>query len=482
LVSDATLFSGENTVVRTKSPARWRNFAQAIHPRRHPLAFVATVVVLTMGYGAGMHATFLNPWSTSPQPEAIAPVVRDVAMITGMHDVQWAAAQAPRYQSERIATGNSLHLVQGVLELTFDSGVRVVIEGPAEFRVEDTSQSRLSRGKLVAFVPEEGRGFTLHTPAARVVDLGTEFGVICEPTGVAQLTVFQGSVEVSPPANAPMAWKKQLLLAGQSRGFDRHGPSKTHASIVAGQTLVRALPSNDLSLDIADIVAGGSGRGRAINRGLDLQNGSRVLQFREGVWATDGKYHAVDDSLFVDGVFIIRGDGGPQIIAAGEVLSFSFPAGTGSSWGHIWSWEPKVDDPRTHTWIHSYPHNPGRLIAMHANAGMTIDLQEVRAAYPDHNLRRLLGYVVNEFVPSRGGRGNATGAWVIVDGQARITQPELRSGNEPARVDVALTDDDRFLTLAATDGGDGLTCDFVMWKHLRLLLEPLPEVKLDPSQ
>ena len=40
------------------------------------------------------------------------------------------------------------------------------------------------RGELVARVPEAGHGFTIETPHGKVVDLGTEFGVVVDDFGL----------------------------------------------------------------------------------------------------------------------------------------------------------------------------------------------------------------------------------------------------------------------------------------------------------
>ena len=46
-------------------------------------------------------------------------------------------------------------------------------------------------------------GFTVNTPSARVVDLGTEFAVAVEKTGQSEIHVFVGSVTVQPQSGQP---------------------------------------------------------------------------------------------------------------------------------------------------------------------------------------------------------------------------------------------------------------------------------------
>ena len=78
-----------------------------------------------------------------------------------------------------------------MVEIEYDSGTRVVLEGPAEYRVgikvagtkaqreKGFNSGYLRVGKLVARVEKtKAKGFFVETPSgARVEDLGTEFGV-----------------------------------------------------------------------------------------------------------------------------------------------------------------------------------------------------------------------------------------------------------------------------------------------------------------
>ena len=68
-------------------------------------------------------------------------------------------------------------LAEGVVELEFSDGARVRIEGPAEFAARSGGLLLDLCGRLLAYVPKQARGFTVTTPTAEVIDLGTEFGL-----------------------------------------------------------------------------------------------------------------------------------------------------------------------------------------------------------------------------------------------------------------------------------------------------------------
>ena len=91
-----------------------------------------------------------------------------------------------------------LDLRNGLLELTYPSGVVLVLESPARFDLRNATSVRLSDGNLSARVPDGARGFTVETPSARIVDLGTEFGVSAGAAS-SEVHVFKGEVIVKTP-------------------------------------------------------------------------------------------------------------------------------------------------------------------------------------------------------------------------------------------------------------------------------------------
>ncbi len=114
---------------------------------------------------------------------------------------------------------SELELEDGVAEITFDCGARIVLEGPALLTIEASTRASLAIGRIVAHVPPAARGFTVVAPSVTVVDLGTEFGLDVDAAGTAEVQVFEGQVELRP--TAAQAGTRPLLLnvAGLAR-FD----------------------------------------------------------------------------------------------------------------------------------------------------------------------------------------------------------------------------------------------------------------------
>ena len=75
-------------------------------------------------------------------------------------------------------------------------------------------------GRFGAQVPTQAIGFTVATPIARFVDLGTEFSVSLEPTNSCELQVFDGLVEMRLPQHADRAAEQLRISEGSAVRFD----------------------------------------------------------------------------------------------------------------------------------------------------------------------------------------------------------------------------------------------------------------------
>lgn len=115
-------------------------------------------------------------------------------------------------------------LVEGLAKITYDSGAEVIFEGPAVFTLDSRSQLSLSRGKLSGLCPtEESRGFVVQTHNARIVDLGTEFGVGIVDNGEVETHVFVGEVSLTPMSNGRAVANPVHIKTNEARRVDASG-------------------------------------------------------------------------------------------------------------------------------------------------------------------------------------------------------------------------------------------------------------------
>lgn len=119
----------------------------------------------------------------------------ELAVLSHVIDARWQG-ELPLSTGDQLGKGR-IHLLSGVARLDFANGVRVTLEGPADFELIAAGETRLHSGNLAAHVPLEGIGFLVHTKQAEVVDLGTTFGVSVDANGKTDVAVFEGKVEVT---------------------------------------------------------------------------------------------------------------------------------------------------------------------------------------------------------------------------------------------------------------------------------------------
>lgn len=180
-----------------------------------------------------------------PAPEpAVVTQIRDsaagpAAKVSGMMGVVWEDDATPSF------TDGSVHAQRiafksGLVELSYASGVRVTLEGPADFTVADARSGRIAAGKLVAYVPKGAEGFTVDYGSGQVVDLGTEFAMEIGVSGKMELGVFDGAVELHLPGDSPL-----LLNRSQAIIHDRDAEEPIQPVPFDRAKFVRELPNRD---------------------------------------------------------------------------------------------------------------------------------------------------------------------------------------------------------------------------------------------
>jgi hypothetical protein len=146
-------------------------------------------------------ASFSSPVATgNPRPPRVAGSIAEIAAV---ESPEWATDAEPFGIWASLMPGTTLALDRGRVELAYDSGATVVLEGPAVFTVAAAASAVLDRGMATITVAGPGPGdgqprFTLQTPSATVTDLGTSFGVLVSDTGETSVSVFDGLVDLLP--------------------------------------------------------------------------------------------------------------------------------------------------------------------------------------------------------------------------------------------------------------------------------------------
>ena len=120
------------------------------------LLLAATSAVVLPRFFTGRPAAPGNPTDVAVQPEiSVNPAVvkaeiAAVAKMTAGENCQWGDLTPGLRIGDGISIGQSLNLVSGVAEFTFDIGARVIVQSPASFSVDSSKSIRMQSGKLTA--------------------------------------------------------------------------------------------------------------------------------------------------------------------------------------------------------------------------------------------------------------------------------------------------------------------------------------------
>ena len=138
-----------------------------------------------------------------------------IARLVQVVKAEWGEENPGLKKGARLSEGK-IRLESGLAKLRFSSGAKVTLEGPAEYEIISNDLTRLVSGRLSAKIPRSAIGFKVDTPTARVLDLGTAFGVDVDDQGATEVAVFEGEVEVELPDPVESRKGKRLITHGNS--------------------------------------------------------------------------------------------------------------------------------------------------------------------------------------------------------------------------------------------------------------------------
>lgn len=412
---------------------------------------------------------------------ASAPASSDASMagpakLSGAVGARWAGADLELPEGQVFDENQRLELIEGLAELTFRSGARVIAQGPAVVQIEGDASAHISVGRVAVVTAPAARRFTIVTAAARLTSDESEFGADIDADGSLVTEVYHGRVELQFTRGAAEPTTVQLA-SGQGARIDARRRRVTPLAQPYDLHFVRYLPQHDLLVNLADVVAGGNGLRKAYHEGISLVDGRKVDDYGAPAQG-DGRFIRAPSFNFVDGVFIPNGKLGPvQVDSIGRTFS-EFGPTSGDCWGGaIMARRPSEekslpfirlefhgDNYGYVNWLHIAskadelsPEGYG-LIGMHSNCGITFDLHAIRARHPAKKIVRFRARVGN--LESKAERYVAD-AWVLVDGELKYRRAQFSREDGLAAIDIPLTGRDRFLVLAVTDVQANTAYDWV---------------------
>jgi NPCBM/NEW2 domain len=411
------------------------------------------------------------------------------------------SSNLPIISGSRISTDpEPIQLSKGVVKFVTDDNVEVLLQGPAEFVFVSSSEIKLNYGKLFARVSDQGLGFAVATPNSKIVDLGTEFGVLSHINGDTEVHMYKGKANLF--AGSKLANKtSQLITSGFARKV-LHTSSNVKEILLEEKAVVRNIDSkagmiwNGQSISLADIVGGGNGfSGGVLYKGVDVFTGDVITELLSNDTLGGSKgYITVSDNRYIDGVFVPGIDGDMTQIISERSQSVQFPKTSGSLWGYIFN---GAIHEGTTTSRHSlqldgtvFGTNENPAIAIHSNQGITFDLSKIRRDVPGLRINEFSSLVgVSETVASSLEKENSRSFddlpeikkifdvknskvefWVFLDGR-QVFHKEVSSAAGAELLQVPITRRDRFLTLAVTESDDTAAYDWALFGRPELIVD-----------
>jgi hypothetical protein len=184
-------------------------------PARHAIVgwLASLAAVLVVGGAATLW------WAQTPSHNVAGNNIA-VADVVDEDSIVWSEGTAALHSDRRIYPGR-LEIEAGLLTLRFRSGPTVTFRGAASLRIESDMLIRLERGQATAHVPHWAKGFTIETADVKVVDLGTQFGVMASGESATDVVIFEGEVDIRPTGGRENIQKR--LVQGQAARVGRDG-------------------------------------------------------------------------------------------------------------------------------------------------------------------------------------------------------------------------------------------------------------------
>ena len=260
------------------------------------------------------------------------------------------------------------------------------------------------------------------------------------------------------------------LLSGVTRGNRPVSPAAVAARDARRRELEESLRTATADVhalaggpvDLADIVGGGDGSGNGVKgAGIDPRSGiardPTPLSFLEGI---EANRPVPGPSPLVAAVLVPDGSGPVRFVVDGNPID-GIPPTAREGWDAIRNGPVNAQASTTTAGI-DHATAGHAILGLHANAAITFDLAAIRARHPatSRRFRAVVAY---------GGRAEMAVAEFAVhlDG-VRMAQGRLDQASPGEPLDILLPDEARYLTLVATDGGDGIGHDQVWFGDPRI--------------
>lgn len=397
---------------------------------------------------------------------------QEVATLTDSINAKWADGFDARIGTRLLTRSGHIQLLKGVAKITYDQGVDLIIEGPAEVELISPSECSLNYGRAYARVSEQGMGFTVVTFNSRIIDMGTEFGVLKNINGSTEVHVIKGKTSLLS-GSAKQDKKNQIVYQGQAKQICADTSQVVDIQIDK-KHFVRDISSEKNfvwrgePINLASLVAGGNGFTQGdIKTGIDPATGRINLETIQAYNRMGSGYRRVSGRPAVDGVFVPDGGAGANVVTSAGHTFDAFPDTDSYYWSDITAspYIIKEDYGAIQNLTISLDQSGSKetradFILLHSNAGITFDLDKIRQSFPQ---REISGFKSTCGVSQNVSAKKRSEMWVLLDGEC-VFHCEMNGKDTGVRnIDIPIASQQRFLTLATTDGVDTIIYDWCVF-------------------
>ncbi len=392
-----------------------------------------------------------------------------VAVLDDMVNPKWDMSGIVAKTGEQLFTRQGIYrLTSGIVKIKYDNGAEILVEGPCAFEPITYDEIALYSGRLYAYVPSRTVGFIVSAPNAKIIDLGTGFGVYADNSGNTDIHVLDGKVSLVAGTKADTR-QSQIVYENQARRVKQQSESIQEITFKGG-TFVQGINSKTnfiwrgQPLDLSDIVGGGNGLGTGRqNMCIDLRSGMLIDSVPRERLQRKTPYVTVQELDYIDGIFIPDGSKGPiQVTSQGHL--YECQPTMGESYYGVFNGsilplkigdKGYVDYPLQFKGkIYGTAERPA--ITLHSNLGITFDLDQIRKSLPSEG--RITRFSAKCGVvqgPEQSVKiDDYSDFFVLVDGVERFRAVDINYLSDLRKVELELTENDRFLTLITTEGRD----------------------------
>ena len=217
------------------------------------------------------------------------------------------------------------------------------------------------------------------------------------------------------------------------------------------------------AINLADVVGGGNGFGSG-TRGHGIHPVTGKPTTGETGFIPIERFDeliAVPSNPFIDGIFTPK-SGSATATSTGVKID-GFRPSEGKTWDYF-KYGPSSGSTTNSINGVDYGVAPNWMLALHANKGVTFDVQAMRSAFEFRTSRfqALLGH--------GGAKGESQlDVAVYLDGHQVVNAANFPAQGEGLPIDVAIGADVRFLTLLVTEGGQGISHDQAILGNPRIV-------------